>query len=74
MTSSSARLQPMWALHECVDKRRPLTSLVLQMSSSVDPQALPGVAFHGIIPGAMKFIVHVHSKLLCYANNKVAIY
>lgn len=27
-----------------------LTSLVLQMSPSVDPQALPGVAFHGIIP------------------------
>lgn len=27
-----------------------LTSLVLQMSPSVDPQAFPGVAFHGIIP------------------------
>lgn len=44
-----------WQLHERVDKRRPLTSLVLQMSPSVDPQAFPGVAFHGIIPGAMKF-------------------
>lgn len=38
----------------CVDRRQPLTSLVLQMSPSVDPQALPGVAFHGIIPVAMK--------------------
>lgn len=26
------------------------TSLVLQMSLSVDPQALPGFAFHGMIP------------------------
>lgn len=29
---------------------RPLTSLVLQMSPSVAPQAFPGVAFQGIIP------------------------
>lgn len=28
----------------------PLTSLVLQMSPSVAPQAFPGVAFQGIIP------------------------
>lgn len=33
---------------------QPLTSLVLQMSSSVDPQAFPGVAFHGMIPAAEK--------------------
>lgn len=33
-----------------------LTSLVLQMSPSVDPQAFPGVAFHGIIPVDVKFI------------------
>lgn len=55
VTSSAARLLLMLHLHERLDKR-PLTSLVLQMSPSVDPQALPGVAFHGIIPGAMKFM------------------
>lgn len=32
-----------------------LTSLVLQMSPSVDPQAFPGVAVHGIIPVDVKF-------------------
>lgn len=36
------------------ERSRALTSLVLQMSPSVDPQALPGVAFHGMIPVAVK--------------------
>lgn len=54
MGRSSAALLPTRRLHERVEKRRPLTSLVLQMSPSVDPQAFPGVAFHGIIPEAMK--------------------
>lgn len=48
-------LLPPWRLRKRVDNGRPLTSLVLQMSPSVDPQAFPGVAFHGIIPEAMKF-------------------
>lgn len=31
-----------------------LTSFMLQMSPSVDPQALPGLAFQGIIPDGSK--------------------
>lgn len=31
-----------------------LTSLVLQMLPSVDPQALPGVAVHGMIPASVR--------------------
>lgn len=33
---------------------RRLTSFMLQMSPSVDPQALPGLAFQGIIPDGSK--------------------
>lgn len=40
-------------------KRGALTSLVLQMLLSVAPQALPGVAFQGMIPAAETF-KHVH--------------
>lgn len=47
-----------------------LTSLVLQMSPSVDPQAFPGVAFQGIIPVAMNFKgFHTHSNSVYYVNN-----
>lgn len=52
----------------CLERSRALTSLVLQMSPSVDPQALPGVAFHGMIPVAAKvksFIHFVHISTQC---------
>lgn len=35
-------------------ERQP-TSLVLQISPRADPQALPGVAFHGMIPATTEF-------------------
>lgn len=37
---------------KCKSGQRPLTSLVLQMSPRVAPQAFPGMAFQGIIPAA----------------------
>lgn len=43
---------------------RPLTSLVLQMSPRVAPQAFPGVAFQGIIPaGSERWNVTAFSHL-----------
>lgn len=56
------------ATFACLERSRALTSLVLQMSPSVDPQALPGVAFHGMIPVAVKvksFIHFIHISTWC---------
>lgn len=39
------------------------TSLVLQISPSVEPQALPGVAFHGIIPVSTYKVNHKFIKI-----------
>lgn len=52
-----------------MNRRLHLTSLVLQMSLSADPQAFPGVAFHGIIPVVMKFTGFIFTHSFCHQHN-----